>query len=550
MTSVRENRATAPQNAAVRGPRCHCGTPLIHIPGKKTKIYCSNTCRMRAKRAIERGETLASLTRAAGAGQESPEPKTHTGFSSKRKSPSTPGQTGCGAEKLEHVPPASEGSSTDPRDGRFERRDAHQTVAQGKTFGKCGRRLIDRAGASILWAPGKGALGGICCCNNVHMCAWCMARILAVRSANVQAAADGLAAAGYGLHLGTNTLRHFARQPYGTLRKNDRGGLVAVLHDAWKGAYGSSGRQWRRFRDAYGVVGYERAFEDTYGHDTGFHLHFHTLWVTKETLEADAQKSFARDMARMWADAVLAADGYSVSLSCDRPGCPCGGEGHGTDLRPLTKGDSTTAARYLYKDGDKGLATIGLELSGSHFKDGRGVGRLGPLQLGDAAATELAELGQPGPYVERYRERERGVHGVRKQYRTQNLNRLIMELGIRQDTRTESEITDDTQGLEPIAMIPASVWYRDIVRHKGRRLDLIKATEEGGVGAVRLLVESWGLRWGWDVRPVTPDGDVEITEPADVTSFIKRNAASEALTAWIATQSERDGALFSSTLVS
>ncbi|MEU9110016.1 hypothetical protein AB0D54_37980, partial [Streptomyces xanthophaeus] len=442
-------------------------------------------------------------------------------------------------------------ASADPRDGRFERRDAHQTVAQGKTFGKCGKRLIDRSGASILWAPGKGALGGVCRCNNVHMCAWCMARILAVRAANVQAAAEGLAAAGYGLHLGTSTLRHFSRQRYGSLRKTDRGGLVALLHDAWKGAYGSSGRQWRRFRDTYGVVGYERAYEDTYGTDTGFHLHFHTLWVTKSVLDDEVQVQFGRDMARMWADAVRGADGYNVSLSCDRPGCPCGGEGHGTDLRALNKSvdDATTAARYLYKDGDKGVAKIGLELSGSHFKDGR-LGRLGPLQLGDAAAAELAELGRPGPYVAKYRERESGVHGVRKQYRTQNLNKLIVELGIKQDTRTESQITDDTQGLEPIAVIPASVWYRHIVRYKGRRLDLIKATEEGGAGAVRLLVESWGLTWGWDVRPVTPDGDVEVTEPVDAVPLVRRNAASEALAGWIQTRTEEEGALFSSSLVS
>ncbi|WP_420082946.1 hypothetical protein ACN6AT_39235 (plasmid) [Streptomyces sp. JL4002] len=379
------------------------------------------------------------------------------------------------------------------------------------------------------------------------MCAFCMARILAVRAANVQAAADGLAARGYGLHLGTSTLRHFPRQRYGTLRKNDRGGLVALLHDAWKGAYGSSGRQWRRFRDTYDVIGYERSYEDTFGFDSGFHLHFHTLWVTATPLNDATQLAFAREMARMWADAVRAADGYDVSLACDRPGCPCGGEGHGTDLRALNKDEASKAARYLYKDGDKGVAKIGLELSGSHFKEGR-KGRLGPLQLGDAAAAELAELGKPGPYVERFRERERGVHGVRKQYRTQNLNKLIIELGIPQDTRTESEITDDTQGLEPIAMIPAATWYRDIVRHKGRRLDLIRATEEGGVGAVRLLIESWGLRWGWDVRPVTADGDVEITEP-DLTTFVKRNAASEALAGWVTAQTERDGALFSSTLV-
>ncbi|MGY4967522.1 hypothetical protein [Streptomyces sp. 900105245] len=118
----------------------------------------------------------------------------------------------------------------------------------------------------MQWAPGEAAVTGVCRCNNVHMCVWCGARILA---ANAQAMADGLSAAGYGLHLGTNTLRHFARQPFDSNRKGQRFGLVAVLHDGWRGAYAATGRPWRRMKAEFGIIGYERAYEDTWGPDTG-----------------------------------------------------------------------------------------------------------------------------------------------------------------------------------------------------------------------------------------------------------------------------------------
>lgn len=513
MTSMHDGAETAPQRPA--GPRCRCGTPILHIPGKgRPKIYCSDACRKRAKREIARNAETATN----GAGQSRSEQKTDAGFSSKGKSPSTAGQRGCATPANRAVTAAPDGRSrageserarpsqetapqgrTDPRDERYARRDRHQTVALGEAFRACGNRLTGKA-AELMWAPGEAAVTGVCRCNNVHLCAWCGTRILAVRAANVQAMADGLATAGYGLHLGTNTLRHFERMPFGSNRKGQRFGLVSVLHDGWRGAYGSAGRPWRRLKAEFGVIGYERSYEDTYGLDTGFHLHWHTLWVTAAPLDDEGQTAFRRAIAAAWADAVRAAGGYEVSQTCDRPNCPCGGEGHGTDLRPLNGDDAGDAARYLYKDGDKGTAKIGLELSRQDLKDGRRFGRLGPWQLGDAAAEELtASGGVPGVFTERYRERERGIFGVRKQYRTQGLNALVKALEIPQDERTEDEITDESGGLQPIAVIPSGTWYRHVARVPGRRLDLVKVAEAHGIAGVRLLIESWGLRWGIDV---------------------------------------------------
>ncbi|MFI9366985.1 hypothetical protein ACIG5E_39035 [Kitasatospora sp. NPDC053057] len=367
-------------------------------------------------------------------------------------------------------------------------------------------------------AGAAASFSGVQTCHSVHLCPVCMSKVLAVRASNVQLAADGLAAAGYVLALGTNTLRHFPRQPYGSLRDGQRGGLVALLHDAWKSAYGSAGRPWRRLRDSYGIVGYERAFEDTWGSESGFHLHWHVLWVLKvdPELTGDERRElfdrFRRAVAETWREAVLGAGGYEVSMKCDRPNCPCGGEGHGTDVRFIGSAEEGDTARYLYKDGDKGTAGIGMELTRSDFKDGRRWDRMSPLQLGDLAAEELLQLGQPGPLTEKYRERERGVYKVRKHYRSQSLNKLIKALEIEQDVRTEAEIAaEEGEGLRAVAVIPARTWYRHIAYHPGRRLALLKATEALGEDGVRVLIESWGLTWGQDVLSA-PEEDSTDTE--------------------------------------
>jgi hypothetical protein len=533
VTSVRDTTPAIPAPTAERpgnaaGPRCHCGTAITRTPGKRTRIYCSEACKKRAQRAIAAGSALPAARVEAAPAQ----PKRDTGFSSNGKIPSAPSDLGVSTSRPKQAKPRPTG-----RDARFERRDAHQTVALGKAFRGCGTKLAKGDARVMLDAATKsGSLAGVRLCHSVNLCPWCMAKVLVVRAVNIQAAADGLAAAGYVLALGTHTLRHFERMAYGSLRDGMRGGLVAVLHDGWKGAYGSAGRAWRRLSAEFGIVGYERAFEDTWGSDTGYHLHWHVLWVLKKPLDSttglplhgeeleEFYARFRRRLAETWREAVLAAGGYDISTTCDRDGCSCGGEGHGSDLRIIGADEEGETARYLYKDGDKGTGTIGLELTGGEFKDARRWGRMSPLQLGDLAAEELAETGEPGPLTARYREREFGVFKVRKLYRTQGLNKLIRSLGIEQDTRTDGEITE-AEGTAPVvvAVIPPRTWYRHVAYVPGRRLALIRAVESLGEIGVRILTESWGLEWGTDVLPAPnepgpadpPTPEAEVPAPED-----------------------------------
>ncbi len=493
MTSVQSEAAAVP----ARGPRCHCGAKITHTPGKRPKIYCSPRCRMAAKRAIARGAALPPAT-----GEARPaEAKANRRLGTSVETATRAGQSAVaatGGGKSEHAPDAG-------RDEKFERRERHQRVSQGPTFCACGRKLI-AGGATVQAGPSGASFAGVATCGMVHMCVWCAGRILAARAAYAQQGAEAWVANGGGIVMSAHTLRHFKRLPFGTLRRRERGGLVAVLHDGWSGAYGHrSGKMWQRAKKAHGIVGVLRAFEDTWGEATGFHLHFHAMWFTERPLTPDEVDAFADALSARWARAVVAAGGYRPSDSCDKPGCSCKGRGHGVRVDHIDVTEAGAVGRYLFKDGDQArtepLDGLAAELAFGGDKEGRKAGRLGPFQLGDLAATGEADA------VAAWQEREYGVFGVRKMYLSNGMKALLAELGV-VDDRTDEEIAADEgqEKREPIAIIPRDTWYEHVVPVRGRRLALLKAAESGGVAAVRKLIESWGLQWGRDVLPA-PDPD-------------------------------------------
>lgn len=502
MTSVPTTTDAVP----ARGPRCHCGTPIQHTPGKRPRIYCSEACKKRAKRAIARGEGLPTPGRSGGTSGT----KKGRGLGTSVETATRAGQRGCAtgdAGESEGAQRPSEQEAAQGRDEKFERRERHQRVSQGPTFCACGRKLI-AGGATVQAGPSGASFAGVATCGMVHMCVWCASRILAARADYAQQGAEAWVANGGGVVMSAHTLRHFKRLPFGTLRRRERGGLVAVLHDGWSGAYGHrSGKMWQRAKKAHGIVGVLRAFEDTWGEATGFHLHFHAMWFTERPLTPDEVDAFADALSARWARAVVAAGGYRPSDSCDKPGCSCGGRGHGVRVDHIDVTEAGAVGRYLFKDGDQArtepLDGLAAELAFGGDKEGRKAGRLGPFQLGDLAAT-----GDPDA-VAAWQEREYGVHGVRKMYLSNGMKQLLAELGV-VDDRTDEEIAADEgeEKREPIAILPRDTWYEHVVPVNGRRLALLKAAESGGVTAVRALVESWGLQWGRDVLPA-PEPDPE-----------------------------------------
>ncbi|MCW2899231.1 MAG: hypothetical protein JWO67_1496, partial [Streptosporangiaceae bacterium] len=192
--------------------------------------------------------------------------------------------------------------------------------------------------------------------------------------------------------------------------------------------------------------------------------------------------------------AVVAAGGYAVS------------EEHGVKVDHVDLSEAGAVGRYLFKDGDHAriepIDGVGAEMAFGGEKNGK-AGRMGPFQLGDAAATGEAAM------VEAWQEREYGTYGVRKMYLSNGMKARLAALGV-VDDRTDAEIAADAGApREPLALIPRDTWYGHVVPVKGRRLALIRAAEALGAVGVRTLIESWGLVWGVDVLPAPVENENE-----------------------------------------
>lgn len=368
------------------------------------------------------------------------------------------------------------------RNERFTLREGLSRVTNDKGLKGCGRSAI-AGGVSVVLNGGVAHLAGVATCGKVHLCPVCSAKIRAARSDEIDTVTAAWQAAGHGLAMMTLTLRHYRRMRLGTTRKRERGGLVAIQHDAWITAFGSrAGKMWQRLQAEHGIVGYVRVWECTVGPDHGWHPHFHVLLFTDQPWTEDRRAAFEGAAFARWVRSVQKAGGYRPN---DK-GCK-------VDV-PRPK-DAQQFARYLFKSQD-GKARFerwspGDELARADLKRGRKASRM-PFEVAEGAVAGLADD------VPLWHEYEYAAHGIRAMYWSNGLRALLGEL-VELDDRTDEEIVADEVGGDGVALIPAETWYRAVLRYRGRSLELLQAAEAGGIGSVRALVESWGLVWGRDV---------------------------------------------------
>lgn len=462
-----------------QGPRCHCGTPIAHTPGKRPRIYCSPRCRMAAKRAIERGTALPTTT-----GEARPaEAKTNRRLGTTGESATRAGQSpaaGAGEAKANTSPAAG-------RDARWTLREGLSWVTNDKGLKGCGRSAI-AGGVGVVLNGNVAHMTGLVTCGKIHLCPVCSAKIRAARSEEIDTITGAWQEAGHGLAMMTLTLRHYRRMPLGTTRKRERSGLVAVQHDAWITAFGSrAGKMWQRLQNDHGVIGYVRVWECTQG-GNGWHPHFHVLLFLDRPWTRDRADAFEAAARDRWLRSVQKAGGYRPN---DR----------GVKVDVPRPEDARQFSRYLFKNQD-GKArferwTPGAELARADLKTGQQDGSRMPFEVAQGAAAGLADD------VPLWHEYEYAAHGIRAMYWSNGLRALLADL-VDLDDRSDEEIAAEDVGGEGLALIPAETWYRAVIRHRGRSLDLLKAAEAGGAWAVRGLVESWGLVWGRDVLDAPP----------------------------------------------
>lgn len=275
-----------------------------------------------------------------------------------------------------------------------------------------------------------------------------------------------------GLVMVTLTMRHYARQSLAL--------LVQRQGEAWKRSFGQNAlRTTKAIRKGLGVVGYVRAWETTHGAN-GWHVHFHVAVFLEERPDAHRVRVMERLIYRAWADSLEKVGAYRPTAA------------HAVRVDAPGVGEAGHLARYLMKSPDGKAWTAAQEMVRADAKTGRR-GHRAPFEIArSAVAGDQAD-------VELWREYEEQATGIRSLYWSQGLRALLAEL-VELDERRDQEVAEEENAPgEPIALFPPRTWYGHVVRHPGRRLQLVHAAERWNSAGVRTLVEGWGLIWGVDV---------------------------------------------------
>lgn len=359
------------------------------------------------------------------------------------------------------------------RDARFDLREGLWTIAGDKALRGCGKSVI-AGGVTPMMVAGVAYFSGVATCGKVHLCPCCGAKIRAARSAELQAAGVAWECRRCGLALMTLTMRHYERQRLKT--------LVGQQTQAWKLSFGmNAGREWRTTKVVFGIEGYVRAWECTHGEAHGWHPHYHVLFFLTRPWTQQQGAEFEEIAYRLWSTALAKVGAYLP----DRQ--------HGVRLDIAGRGEGGVLSRYLMKFQDgKADWTLGDEMTRQDIKSGH-PGHRTPFQI----ARDFLTHGDMRDF-ELWREFEAGAYNLRALYWSQGMRAKLRDL-VELDERSDAEIAAEERYGEPLAVIPAEVWYRHIAGRQGRSLALLRVAESLGQAGVQHLIASWGLVWGVDV---------------------------------------------------
>ena len=280
-------------------------------------------------------------------------------------------------------------ASENPRRRRYQRRsqssrwlisDAHEAIdsvnretgeitsdwSKAPRLAKCSWRIGQSV--PVHAANGMAHFSGTERCSSIWACPVCSSVIRAERAREIDQAVNAHHDAGGAALFVTLTIRHKTRDPLkqsleavlGSWRKLLQGG-------AWVGTKRTEG-----MRDRYGVVGYIRSTEITYG-DNGWHPHIHAVILLSEDLSEDAVERFGDEVHGHWARHVQKVTGRMPTRD------------HGIDVQKLDK-EGKVIGQYLSKMQDEGTKEkkwgVSAELARTDVKHGRG-GSFVPFELLD-----------------------------------------------------------------------------------------------------------------------------------------------------------------------
>lgn len=238
--------------------------------------------------------------------------------------------------------------------------------AKAPRLAKCSWRL--GATVPVHAANGVAHFSGTERCSSIWACPVCSSVIRAERAREIDRAVNAHHDAGGSALFVTLTIRH---------KKDDRlsQSLDAVLGSwrkllqggAWVGTRRSEG-----MRDRYGVIGYIRSTEVTYG-QSGWHPHIHAVILLSQDLSNETVQQFGDEVHGHWARHVEKVTGRMPTRQ------------HGVDVQKVDRGGKVIG-QYLSKLQDEGKREkwgVSAELARTDVKHGRGAGSVVPFELLD-----------------------------------------------------------------------------------------------------------------------------------------------------------------------
>lgn len=344
------------------------------------------------------------------------------------------------------------------RQMRYARRGLLWAESSLPRVRKCGRtRVADMVGIrrSATGAPG---FAGLVSCGSVWADPVCNAKVMARRALEVGSAVALWQTQDRPVAFLTFTMRHHRGQPLAT--------LWDALAAAWAAI--TSGKVWTKLRRRYGVAGWLRVVEVTYG-ENGWHVHVHALLFLEDAVDL-VQLHGA--MFGRWSRA-LQRSGLAAPLLV------------GQDARMVTGPADAGLAAYFTKATDD-AHRMGLEFTQTQSKQAREVHKtFTPWHLldliedqGDADALDL------------WHEWESGSKGRRQITWSHGLREV---LGLLRE-HSDEEIASEEVGAasDTLVWVTAEGWS-GLVAYPARLGQVLDVVEVEGLVGVRRLLDGWDI---------------------------------------------------------
>jgi len=315
---------------------------------------------------------------------------------------------------------------------------------------------------AVRESGGVGGFAGLSTCGSVWACGVCNAKIMARRQLEIGAAVEVWKASGGEVAFGTLTMRHWSGH-----RLED---LWSALSKAWNRVTG--GKSWLRDKERYGIAGWLRVVEVTFG-ENGWHVHIHSLLFLHTTTDTSALESLKGSVFGRWSAALKSA-GLPSPLAA------------GQDLRVLDGAADEQLSRYFTKAVHQ-AKRIGLEMTSTQTKTARGVHGTRSVW---SFLDDVIDQGDADA-LDRWHEFQRASKGRRQLTWSKGLRE---QLGLRAE-KSDEEVAGEELGTkeDDLVLITAAGWR--VVIACRLMVPILEIVEKQGLSGVRALLDVSGVEY-------------------------------------------------------